>query len=70
MALYTTAMTFFILTLIIFLQPGRKRKKIEHNSENNVEDIAGKLYYSNAFRGRRGRDHMVVGFTTAFAISA
>ena len=31
------------------------------------------IYYSNTKcinRGRRGRDHMVVGFTTTFAISA
>ena len=28
------------------------------------------LLISNAFRGRRGRDLMVVGFTTTCAISA
>ena len=46
-------------------------KKAKHRTL--VEFLMGHLQYdpfSTSLRGRRSRDHMVVGFTTTFAIGA
>ena len=37
---------------------------------NSVHVLFKKFFHIVCFRGRRGRDRMVVGFTTTYAISA
>lgn len=39
---------YFIVYSIVFLsQPERKRKKLEHNNDDKVEDIAGNVTKTN-----------------------
>ena len=47
------------------------RQKINKRTNNDLQNIQKQLNtYRYSTRGRRGRDRMVVGFTTTYATSA